>query len=351
VPLVHRFPKLARKLYESRFWEGYREWQETGKTGAKAFQALRRLNCLTNGEFNREVASKIAAEGSTARFCKLANPIDWDIKRETERAIRFLRQEGIYLFEDTLPDQYVDSLIHFARRTLARPVPRPDSGPERLRFDSKNLIATRYDVDQTALLRNEVAQQLISDRTFLHIAQQLFGCTPVNDTLGMWWSTSFGDEPCAEARQLFHFDMDRIRLLKFAIYLNDVTPHNGPHVYVRRTHKSKPAHLLLDRFFADDELESLEDNIVELLAPRGTVIAIDGAGLHKSKKLTRGLRLAFEVQFTNSLFGAPHEKPVLSLLHPSLEQRLSESPETFARINAAKASSTRVQQIPLDDDT
>ena len=41
----------------------------------------------------------------------------------------------------------------------------------------------------------------------------------------------------SEAAQMFHFDLDRIKWLKFFIYLTDVKINSGPHVYVSGTHK------------------------------------------------------------------------------------------------------------------
>ena len=59
----------------------------------------------------------------------------------------------------------------------------------------------------------------------------------------------------SEAAQLFHFDMDRIRFLKVFIYLTDVGTENGPHVYVRGSHRSKPPAFFRDRRFSDAEVK------------------------------------------------------------------------------------------------
>ena len=51
--------------------------------------------------------------------------------------------------------------------------------------------------------------------------------------------------------QLYHFDLDRPKWLKFFIYLNDVENiSHGPHLFIEKTHKlfSKPYKILIKRY-------------------------------------------------------------------------------------------------------
>jgi hypothetical protein len=106
--------------------------------------------------------------------------------------------------------------------------------------------------------------------------------------------------------------MDRIKWLKFFVYLTDVGPDNGPHSFVEGSHRSGevPASLLQKGYsrLTDDEVGATfsSDRFVEFVAPRGTVIAEDTRGLHKGKHVTRGDRLIFQMQFSNSLFGGDY---------------------------------------------
>ena len=40
------------------------------------------------------------------------------------------------------------------------------------------------------------------------------------------------DKVDEHAAQMFHFDMDRPKWLKFFIYINDVNEKNGPHFFI-----------------------------------------------------------------------------------------------------------------------
>ncbi len=136
---------------------------------------------------------------------------------------------------------------------------------------------------------------------------------------------------------MFHFDLDRIRFLKVFFYLTDVNSATGPHMYIQRTHKSKPSGFFEDRRFRDDEITTAfrPEEIVELVGAAGTIIAVDTIGLHKGKALTTGSRLILQFEFANSLFGAPYER--LSLpdgLTDDLRQAVGDLPDVFQRFDA-----------------
>ena len=62
--------------------------------------------------------------------------------------------------------------------------------------------------------------------------------------------SKISDKPGNKA-QLYHFDLDRPKWLKFFIYLNDVENlDHGPHSYIKNTHKvfAKPYKILIKRY-------------------------------------------------------------------------------------------------------
>lgn len=81
---------------------------------------------------------------------------------------------------------------------------------------------------------------MITDMNFFAIAQEYLACKPIHDLVLMWWSAPHSNKASSEAAQLYHFDMDHLKFLKFFIYLTDVDEHNGPHCYVRKSHIHKP---------------------------------------------------------------------------------------------------------------
>ncbi len=125
----------------------------------------------------------------------------------------------------------------------------------------------------------------------------------------MWWSTAFSKEASSRAAQLYHFDMDRFKFIKFYFYLTDVTSATGPHCYIRGTHAYMPEKLWKDGRILDREIdqEIKEEDKVEIVGSKGSIIAVDTRGLHKGKPLLEGERLILQFEFTNSLFGAPYQ--------------------------------------------
>ena len=124
----------------------------------------------------------------------------------------------------------------------------------------------------------------------------------------MWWSAAFSRKASSEAAQLYHFDMDRFKFIKFFFYLTDVDSSNGPHCYIRGSHKWLPDRLWKDGRIQDAEIfENFhKQDIVEITGKKGTIIAVDTRGLHKGKVLEKGERLIFQVEYANSLFGAEY---------------------------------------------
>src|SRR5690606_10997252 len=102
------------------------------------------------------------------------------------------------------------------------------------------IISPRYNFSRASILRSRELQQLIFDDSLRAVAQEYLGCKPILDHLAFWWSAPFEGKARSEAAQMYHFDMDRIKFLKFFFYITDVNPNNGPHCYVRGSHKSLP---------------------------------------------------------------------------------------------------------------
>jgi hypothetical protein len=151
----------------------------------------------------------------------------------------------------------------------------------------------------------------------------------------MWWSRPFHGKASTEAAQLYHFDMDRIKFLKFFFYLTDVTPETGPHCYVRGSSKRKPAPILRDGRISDEEIDRHypKADLVEICGGTGSIIAVDTRGWHKGKALTQGERLLLQFEFTNSMFGQNYPRTHLSKdTSPSFLEFVRTNPRMFEGI-------------------
>jgi hypothetical protein len=298
---------------------GYVVYALTGRTPKQAHLSFIRLFCATRGVSRDLVANVTARIRGTSKLRSDVGVLGrLDSSRRHEIRSR-LTAEGYAVFPGAVSGAVCDRLLAFALRTPA--IVREMDGENdtgttnRLAlFDSAKPLGVRYDYPQKDLLGNEDVQELMADDSLLTVAQNYLGCTPKLDVVSMWWHTAYKDGPDAQAAQFFHFDMDRVKWLKAFIYLTDVGESSGPHEFVAGSHKTRgiPAPLLAKGYarLPDAEVDRWfkPGSRIRFVAPRGTIILEDTAGLHKGVHVTGMPRLMLQLQFSNSLFGATYRK-------------------------------------------
>ena len=289
----------ARLLLRPLVSLGYWQFERSGVTPKPSYASFRKLHCVTRGGINRELSARVRR--APPAIDTTGSAIDGAV----DAALAALHRDGIYVFPQRLDPAICVELRAFADTTPAHLVPTGG----RAVFDASTPRAPRYQFLEPALLRSPAVRRVMADPGFLALAARYLETVPINDVVTMWWSAPFG-AASSEAAQLFHFDMDRLRFLKLFVYLTDVDTETGPHVYVRGSHRDKPAALYRDRRFTDDEVAAAfpSDAIAEITGPAGTVFAADTSGIHKGMPLVRGSRLVFQLEYTNSLFGQSYER-------------------------------------------
>lgn len=170
-------------------------------------------------------------------------------------------------------------------------------------YNRKNPDCIRFDFTNSTLLAHPIIQKLACDPVLLKTAESYVGPSPVLDIVTMWWSAP-SDQPDDQAAQMYHYDMDNLKWIKFFFYLTDVGPKNGPHVFIEGTHRSNG----LPQAFREDLYVRFTDELVEahfppekrimFTGPRGTILAEDTRGLHKGFQVLEGDRLLFQLQFS-----------------------------------------------------
>jgi hypothetical protein len=241
----------------------------------------------------------VVADPSESRF------ID---HREIPGSIEGVRRDGFYVFQHTVDTSITDAIRTYAETAPATargaslpPAPYPRSRP----------TVGRYDISEEVALGCPEVQEFATDPAMAAIAQGYLGQAVLMDEVAFWWTTTQRADDADVNAQLFHQDRDRLSFLKFFIYLTDVTPDTGPHVYLRGSHRGIPRSLRGDGRKSDQAVRDagLWDNVRELCGPAGTVMAVDTIGLHKGKTPISGDRLALENEFATSLFGMDYERP------------------------------------------
>ena len=173
--------------------------------------------------------------------------------------------------------------------------------------------ATIIDIDENELLKQKIIQDLVHNDFFYDISKNYFKSIPILTNVGLRIS-KISDKPGNKEAQLYHFDLDRPKWLKFFIYLNDVENlDHGPHSYIKNTHKvfAKPYKILIKRYqrISDKEIFSYYNQANEhiIYGKAGTLAIGDTLAFHKGHNPRTKNRKVLTLEFSNSLFGSYFE--------------------------------------------
>jgi hypothetical protein len=315
----------------------------TGNTPSWVVQSMVRLFCVSGGRSNDLIARLLAIRHPPRRLIEQSGVLAPLASEEIDTAAMVLRERGYYLYEKRVPQPICDRLLLFALTHRAAVRLRDGESRDTIStvYDPSRPLGVRYDFPEAELINHPDVQALMADPTIIAAAQAYLGTEPVVDVVAMWWNTAFSDRPDSEAAQYFHFDLDRIKWVKFFIYLTDVTSDNGPHYFIAKSHRTGgiPAALLAKGYarLTDEEVSAHypAQDFIEFAAPCGTLLAEDTRGLHKGQNVHAGHRLVLQIQFSNSIFGPPYPKVAFNAIH---DRNLMMMAQRHPRIYSAYAA-------------
>ncbi len=306
VETVLRLPRLASTLTSARSFSSAPT--PPARTSGESQFKMRSAMDLHPG-VGKWVSRRVVRQSSPmAGVIADPRPSRFIDAQEIQDAVAGIQRDGFYVFRRTVDSSITDAIRAFAEQapSIARgagtpPAPYPRSAP----------AVGRYDLSEETALQCPEVQEFATDPAMATIAQRYLGQPVLMDEVAFWWTTTQRAEDADVNAQLFHQDRDRLSFLKFFIYLTDVTPDTGPHVYLKGSHRSLPWSLRGDGRKTDDLVRraGLWDNVTELCGPAGTIMGVDTIGLHKGKTPISGDRLALENEFSTSLFGMDYERP------------------------------------------
>ena len=156
-----------------------------------------------------------------------------------------------------------------------------------------------------------VARRIANDPVLRWIAAQYLGTVPRLIGANLWWSYPVAStaEELSDAAQMYHYDLDDFKFVKFFFYLTRVGAGTGPHLVVRGSHRRKVFRRSVDRLlvrrYTDQEIADLYpgEQIIAIVGPPGTGFAEDTLAIHKGMAPSDGSRLTFQVQFAIHDFG------------------------------------------------
>lgn len=231
-------------------------------------------------------------------------PITFSIKPEAIEIAQKVKKDGWALKESFLTEEV-------ASRFLDQITSLP----------SRERNSLRVDYSQKDLLGLSVVRDLICNEFLVDIAASYLECEPIFTQVSAWWSLPSTDaslDDYSEAAQMFHYDMDEPKFVKFFIYLTNVSEYDGPFSLVSRTHLDKP--IWEDRRYSEHELleiHRLADSEVRFTGKAGSLVVADTAAFHRGTPVAKGPRLVIQPVFAVSRFGGSSSNPLaVSSLRP-----------------------------------
>jgi hypothetical protein len=315
-----------------------------GKMPDTARLALLRLHCRTNGRATAMLTPWMRAVRPAPAPKPVTGLLGTLTVQKQKEVAAALGRDGFYIFEQRLPQSLCDKIEAFARQ-----VPAKVEGSDKLElFDQDRPISKTYRIQEHDIVKSPAMQEFMSDPSVMAVASVYLKTLPILSGMNLWFSPAYGNAPGDHAAQEYHFDFDPPPIwLLFFVYLTDVGPDNGPHVFVRGTHmpgKKGMGNLLSRGYVRIPDVDIIEnfgrENIVELYGKRGTVLAVDTRGMHKGKMPVIGHRLMAQLTFSCPPFSSAHgtEVPLPGELSPSLAQALKSAPEVYAARYRAPSS-------------
>jgi hypothetical protein len=305
--------------YNLKLKKGLKEFEREGVTSISSYSALRNMFILTGGKSNDTISKAISKKIGIYQDIDCNGVLGKLSSNEIGKMVDRMNKDGYYIFDVTLPEAIVNALYDYGRNIPCNylNVETKDYSSEKVMANLDKPISPRYQFSNDDIINLPEVQALLFDQSLLAFAQKYLGVKPILDLVAFWWSFPFEGKGKSAAAQMYHFDMDRIKFMKFFFYLTDVDTNTGPHCYVKGSHRNLPESLSRDGRFLDQEIGDVygNENLIEICGKKGSIIAVDTRGFHKGKELIEGKRLLFQIEFANSMFGQNYPPSVINFIN------------------------------------
>jgi hypothetical protein len=219
-----------------------------------------------------------------------------------------LNRTGIHSLGQLLsPAQCAQLRGYFSGKSVFDPYrPRqPEFLPGSNSRDSQAHIAHHRPAD---IIQAPWLLEVANSPRMLDIASAYLECKPTIGYMACWWSypTNIGPQQAEKC----HRDVDDWRFVKLFLYLTDVGPDSGPHVYVRGS-ANDPRLVELRRFEDQEVIDTFgTDNILTMTGEAGEGFFENTFGIHKGQPVEQGERLIFQVVYSLNPLPYSPKQPV-----------------------------------------
>lgn len=239
---------------------------------------------------------------------------------ENREILKNINENGLFIKENFLNSYEIEEIkkmllnYEFTLRQMDGEVKKKTTKTKKYKFNPENPKAVMYSVDSNFLINQKIIQKILLKNEIYDIGRKYFGAEPLLDHVSLSISTNFNKDPDGEAAQLYHFDLDKPKWLKFLTYVNDVGIENGPHCFIKKSHKNNaiPFNLRSKGYVRiedhNNNINRLIQDEIKITGKAGTSIIEDTKGLHKGLVVKKGYRILLNIQINSSMFGSPYEK-------------------------------------------
>lgn len=222
-----------------------------------------------------------------------------------------LRQKGLYAGLQLSPKAVVD-LVTFAHQQPFAVDRNPDllcRYDHRAKMEAK--VGYAFKLGSFSTQDCPAIQELINDPSLLAIATDYLGAHPKVLGSELLWSFPTPSTRVEQVKvaQVFHYDIDDYRSLKFFFYLTDVDEQSGPHVCIQGSHRGKKLkHQLIGQRCAGLSEQTIvetygADQVASLCGKAGFGIAEDPFCFHKGTRPITRPRLMLQIQYALHHYG------------------------------------------------
>lgn len=330
-PFVKGSMGLIRGLYE---------YYRRGQISHDAWTLLLESHCASNGRFTEHLKRVISLSRPQRKPAPASGLLGSFSVADQRKIVNGIERDGFYRFDTLMPAELCDEIERFAQKTPAEPDTPVGDDASLVIYNPINPGARVFKIPEHFSIAEAGIQRLMADEAFIAIAEMYLKSLPAIGGVDVWWSARYGNAPASSAAQLFHFDFDAPPAwLKLFVYVTDVGPDNGPHVYVKGSHRANLASAKAFRArgytrISDEEITAAfgHDALTSITGPRGTVFMADTRGFHKGTLPTAGHRLIAQLLYCSPVFsehGIAHPFP--KIIEPALGTSLSKVPRVYDR--------------------
>lgn len=224
-----------------------------------------------------------------------------DLCEEAREQLALLQREGVVTDLPSIAPGPLQDILTYLKSEPCHDPWRPHLGT--FNWDTPPSLECNmgmYTAEQ--IVRAPHVMELFNHPRLLQLAQAYIGCKPTLDNVGCWWSYSGRSQ--AKGTQKFHRDFDSLGGFKVFFYLTDVGPEQGPHEYVRGSHRNQA--LDTGAGIPDDVLWQHYDpsRTLVITGKAGASFMADTFGIHRGQLPASGTRLLLSAQY--NLTVSPH---------------------------------------------